>query len=153
MTIKKEWFCMAHGKFESAKAVCPRGCTTVERRFYTPTSIKTSDRTKNIDRTLQQLADDYKLTDINNQNATAAVKRPDTKAVNQMEAMNKVIQEKFGVHAGGGWVAMPNQGGATAAAQSLGASGTVDMNSVRQTLPDWKKNVTVHAVDNSKIPT
>ena len=48
MTIKKEWLCMAHGKFESAKAVCPKGCTTVERRFFTPTSIKTSGRTNNI---------------------------------------------------------------------------------------------------------
>ena len=153
MTVMKEWFCMAHGKFESAKSVCPKGCTTVERRFYTPTSIKTSDRTRNIDNTLQMLADDYKLTDINNQNGTAAVKRPDSRKVNQMEAMNEVIKQKFGVHAGGGWGAMPQQGGATAAAQNLGASGTVDMSSVKQVLPDWKKNVTVHAVDNSKLPT
>lgn len=153
MTIKKEWLCMAHGKFESAKAVCPRGCTTVERRFFTPTSIKTSGRTNNIDKTLQMLADDYKLTDINNQNGTAAVKRPDSKAVNQMEAMNQAIQQRFGVNAGGGWGAMPNSGGATAAAQNLGASAPVDLSSVKQVLPDWKKNVIVHAADHSKIPT
>jgi len=49
--------------------------------------------------------------------------------------------------------AMPNSGGASAAAQNLGASGTVDLNSVKQALPDWKKNVIVHAADHSKIPT
>jgi hypothetical protein len=153
MAIIKEWICMAHGPFESAKSMCPKGCTTVERRFFTAPAIKTNDRTKNIDKTLQQLADDYKMTDIGNQYATAAVKRPDPKAVNQMEAMNEAIKQKFGVGIGGGWGAMPDSGGAVAAAQSLNAAPTVDMSSVKQTLPDWRQNVIVHAKDDSKIPT
>lgn len=152
MSIKKEWMCMAHGAFESAKPQCPRGCTTVERRFFTPTSIKTTDRTRNIDKTLETLAKDYGLSDINNQNGTSAVKRPNSSAVNQMEAMNDAIKQRFGVGMGGGWGGMPD-GGATAAAQGLNAQSTVTMSEVKQNLPDWKKNVIVHAADNSKIPT
>ena len=150
--IKKEYFCMAHGKFESAKAVCPKGCTTVERRFFTPTSIKTSARTNNIDKTLEMLASDYKLTDINNQHGTAAVKRPDPKVTNQMDQLNEAVRQRFGVGLGGGFAAMPDSGGAPAVASSLKAAPTVDMASIKQTLPNWKDNVIVHAVDNSKLP-
>jgi len=153
MTIKKEWMCMAHGPFESAKAVCPKGCTTVERRFFTPQSISTSGRTKNIDRTLEQLAKDYKLTDINNQNGTSAVKRPQPQAVNQMQQLNDAIQGKYGVGMNGGWGALPNQG-LQSTVQALGATQPgVDLNSVKQGLPDWRQNVIVHAKDDSKIPT
>jgi hypothetical protein len=153
MSIKKEWMCMAHGPFESAKPQCPKGCTTVERRFFTPTSIKTSDRTKNIDRTLETLAKDFGLSNMNNQNGTSAAKRPNPTQVNQMEAMNEAIKQRFGVNMGGGWGGMPEKGGAPVAAQSLNAQSTVQMASVKENLPDWKKNVIVHAVDNSKIPT
>jgi len=150
MAVKKEWLCMAHGAFESVKGVCPKGCTTVERRFFTPTSIKTSDRTKNIDKTLEMLAKDYKMTDISNQHGTAAVKRPDSNKVNQMEQLNNAIREKYGVGMGGGWGQLPEQG-AGQAAQNLGATPTVNMTDVKQTLPDWRQNIVVHAKDDSKV--
>lgn len=162
--VNKEWICMAHGPFEGARAVCPRGCTTVERAFLTPTSISTGGRTKNIDKTLQMLASDYKLTDMNNQNATAAVKRPDSRAVNRMEEYNKMIQERFG----GPWGVMPNGGtyqvgkgvvgsangnGALGALSGIGAQPGDSLSEVRPTFQPISEKMIVHARDDSKIPT
>lgn len=79
MATIKEWECAAHGPFESDKPECPRGCSggqTIQRRFYSAPGL-TGGRTKNIDRTLESLARDYGLTDMNNHGGTtAAMPRP-----------------------------------------------------------------------------
>jgi hypothetical protein len=62
--VLREFVCLAHGPFEGYEEVCPLGCTTVERQFRTPFSI--GAKAKNIDRTLQNLADDYGMTDMRN---------------------------------------------------------------------------------------
>jgi hypothetical protein len=163
MTIKKEYLCLAHGKFESAKAVCPKGCTTVERRFYTPTSIKTTERTANIDKTLEMLASDYKLTDINNQNGTSAVKRPDPKQVEGVNQYQQMMKERFGngwgtVPSGGtyqvgkGVVGGSNSGGALGALSKLGAQGDNALVGVRDAFVPLSQKMTVHAKDDSRIP-
>lgn len=61
--VVKEWKCDAHGFFESAEPVCPHGCSTVNRVFLTPVNLQ-SDRTKRSDKTLDQLATDFKMGDI-----------------------------------------------------------------------------------------
>ena len=70
MAVLKEWVCMAHGVFESYHAVCPHGCTTVQRHFKTAFTL--GNTAKGIDRTLQNLANDFGMTDISNRNGTAA---------------------------------------------------------------------------------
>lgn len=62
--VLKEYRCLAHGPFEGYKPECPHGCNTVEREFRTAHAIGGS--AKNIDRNLQALADDFKLTDLRN---------------------------------------------------------------------------------------
>lgn len=61
--VLKEWKCDAHGYFESTEPECPHGCTTINRVFLTPVSVK-SDRTKGSDKTLEQLAIDFNMSDI-----------------------------------------------------------------------------------------
>lgn len=72
MSITKEYVCLAHGAFEADEPVCPAGCTTtIEREFRTPIAIR-SNRTRNIDRTLQGLADDFGYSDLSNRNGSIA---------------------------------------------------------------------------------
>ena len=59
--VIKEWKCEEHGYFESDRPECPEGCTRgISQVFLTPVKYK-SDRSKNIDKTTQQLALDYKM--------------------------------------------------------------------------------------------
>lgn len=98
MAIIKEWSCAAHGFFDNAEPICPRGCKGehfIQRAFITPPSIGTA-RTKNIDKTLVGLANRFGMTDMNNQNGTGAVKRPDPNAVNRLEEFGQMMKQKFG---------------------------------------------------------
>lgn len=62
--VIKEWKCEEHGYFESDKPVCSHGCMKgISQVFLTPVKYK-SDRSKNIDKTTNQLALDYKMSDI-----------------------------------------------------------------------------------------
>ena len=72
MGVLHDYICLAHGKFESKEARCPYGCSAdmVDRVFHKPPSAGTS-RTRNIDRTLDQLALDFGMTDMGNQGGRA----------------------------------------------------------------------------------
>lgn len=136
MAIIKEWSCAAHGFFESEEAVCPRGCKGgmfIQRVILTAPGLNTA-RTKNIDKTLVGLANQFGLTDMNNQNGTGAVKRGDPGANKRMEEYNAMIKARFGspwqsVTPGG--MQMPDgtiKGGSAGAGavqhiQTMGASG------------------------------
>jgi len=65
MAVWKEWACAAHGPFDSPEGKCPYGCSQrfVVREFRTAPSIKGA-KTKHTDRNLQNLANDFKLTDV-----------------------------------------------------------------------------------------
>ena len=63
MGVKNDYKCPAHGYFESTEAVCPHGCTDVHVVFLQPVAT-VSDRTKGSDKTLKQLALDFKMSDI-----------------------------------------------------------------------------------------
>lgn len=62
--VIKEWKCDEHGFFEATEAMCPHGCVKgINQVFLTPVAYKTS-KTKNIDKTTQQLAMDFNMSDI-----------------------------------------------------------------------------------------
>jgi hypothetical protein len=84
MPILKEYRCAAHGEFEAFEAECPYGCSPrfVQQEFRTPVGYK-SERTSNSDKTLDTLAKDYNMTNINNRGGESVMsnlrKTPQTK--------------------------------------------------------------------------
>lgn len=77
--IIKEFCCIHHGYFEGSHPICPKlGCESeyVDRVFLTPPGIK-SARTKNTDAGLQQIADDYHLTDMSNRGGESVMSQQD----------------------------------------------------------------------------
>ena len=82
MAVLADYSCAAHGIFESMTGHCPSGCSDsfVNKVFLQAPGL-TSARTKNIDGTLRGLAADFGLTDLNNQNGTSAVIRPDPRKI------------------------------------------------------------------------
>ncbi len=69
MAITREFTCAAHGPFESKrlKPKCPRGCSArfVTQEFRTAPAVH-GGIAKHVDRELNHLASDYRLTDIRN---------------------------------------------------------------------------------------
>ena len=63
MGVLNDYKCPAHGYFESKEPVCPHGCTDVQVVFLQPVGM-IGDRTKGSDKTLNQLALDFKMGDI-----------------------------------------------------------------------------------------
>jgi len=63
MSVLHDYKCPVHGYFESREAVCPAGCDDVQLVFLQPVGLK-SDSTKHNDKTLKQLALDFKMSDI-----------------------------------------------------------------------------------------
>jgi hypothetical protein len=63
MSVLHDYKCPVHGYFESKEAVCPAGCTDVHVVFLKPIGVK-SEGTKHNDKTLNQLALDFKMSDI-----------------------------------------------------------------------------------------
>lgn len=72
MGVKRDWLCRGHGVFESSDVapICPKGCNTVEPIFLQPPAVRTSQRTKNIDSTLDSLAAQFGLTDLSTRNGS-----------------------------------------------------------------------------------
>jgi hypothetical protein len=63
MSVLNDYKCPVHGFFEGYEPRCPSGCTDVSLVFLKPVGLK-SDSTKHNDRTLTNLASDFKMTDI-----------------------------------------------------------------------------------------
>jgi hypothetical protein len=63
MSVLNDYKCPAHGYFEGREPVCPHGCTDVQVVFLQPIGV-IGDRTKGSDKTLNQLALDFKMSDI-----------------------------------------------------------------------------------------
>ena len=61
--VLHDYKCPVHGYFESREPVCPAGCTDVQLVFLKPIGLQ-SDKTKHNDKTLNQLALDFKMGDI-----------------------------------------------------------------------------------------
>lgn len=63
--ILRDYKCEEHGFFEGFYPVCPHGqCVDgISKVYLKPVGLK-SDRTKSTDRTVKQLAQDFKMTDI-----------------------------------------------------------------------------------------
>lgn len=82
MPVLKEFVCSAHGPFESFEGICPSGCSArfVTREFRTAPGIK-SGKTRNTDRNLRALANDFKL--------------PDVKCEEGMSVMDNLRRKKY----------------------------------------------------------
>lgn len=65
MAVLHDYHCTEHGIFEAWEAKCPmKHCKgDISKAFLQPVSLK-SDRTKNTDKTVNQLAMDFNMTDI-----------------------------------------------------------------------------------------
>ena len=64
MSVMHDYKCDLHGFFEAWEPVCPDGCTeNVQMVFLQPVGTK-SDTTKHNDKTLDQLALDFNMTNI-----------------------------------------------------------------------------------------
>ena len=126
--ILREYTCLAHGPFEAYEEKCPKGCDTVERRFYTPVSI--GNVAKGIDNTLQTLANDYGMTDLKND------------AGSVMESLRRG-QTDFAPK----WGAV----GDNIRGSLAGAPPTDAISPLKDVLQ--KPRPIIHGVDNTKIPT
>ena len=62
--ILKDFKCVEHGYFEGYYPQCPQGCVDDIMRVYLKAPAYKSDRTKKADRTLNNLASDFQMTDI-----------------------------------------------------------------------------------------
>lgn len=74
MAVTKEWRCLAHGEFDGAEGVCPRGCTTVVREFRTAPAGR-SAKTKTSDQALERLAKRFGLSDMTNKDGSVGGSR------------------------------------------------------------------------------
>lgn len=65
MAVLHDYFCSEHGIFEAWEAKCPMKICKgeISKVFLQPVGIK-SERTKNTDKTVNQLAMDFQMTDI-----------------------------------------------------------------------------------------
>ena len=72
MPALHDYICAVHGKFDSFNGKCPHGCgkELVQKVFSAPALI--SSRTKNIDKTVRDLANDAGVTNLNNRGGQAA---------------------------------------------------------------------------------
>lgn len=98
MGVMKEWICFGHGPFESEEAVCPKGCTLVERAFRTPVGV-VGERSRNIDNTLNMIAGSYGLSDMNNdggRGAARVVSSATKRGMVDAEAYNGMLRKRFG---------------------------------------------------------
>lgn len=115
-----DYECLGHGRFEAFEPVCPSGCAgSLVRKVFLKAPGHLSDRSKNIDTTFQNLANDFGLTDMNNQNGTSAAVRPDPMKLYEREQAAAQLQGRLG-DTSGAWVTIPN--GATGINQALAQS-------------------------------
>ena len=87
--VINDYWCSAHGDFESRTGKCPYGCSLgmVEIRFKKAPGNLTG-RTKNIDKTIAGLASEHGLTNLNNHGGTTGAFIPDagyTKTQREMQ--------------------------------------------------------------------
>lgn len=123
-----DWMCLAHGVFENRTGKCPHGCNTgmVRKIFLKAPGIGTA-ATKNIDRNIRNLSDDYGGMDFNNQNGTGAAARVDWKVEKQQREWQDAIRT--------GNIqtqAVPMQGGNNSIGATMGGLGVQPGNALAQ---------------------
>ena len=89
MAVLKDYYCETHGIFEAWEAKCPMKLCKSEISvvFLKPVGLK-SDKTKKTDRTVQQLAIDYDMTDIKST-------KEDEYQTGYMKRNNKLSDKEF----------------------------------------------------------
>ena len=103
MAVLNDYNCLAHGVFQSFTGHCPHGCSReMSSVIHLQAPGIVSGRTKGIDKTLQGLARDHGLTDMNNHNGTTGAFIADpsmAKADRELQARmhgNQTFAGRFG---------------------------------------------------------
>lgn len=131
-----DYECLAHGRFEGVSAECPSGCSgSLVRKVFLKAPGHLSDRSKNIDTTFQNLANDFGLTDMNNQNGTSAAVRPDPMKLYEREQAAAQLQGHLG-DTSQAWRGIPS--GATGINQALAQSKASPDNALAPLLPELR---------------
>ena len=157
MAILHDYNCLAHGIFEGSAPICPHGCgeSMVSIVHLKAPAIGTA-RTKGIDSTLRNLANQFGLTDMDNRGGQP-VKRPDAMAAKRAEEYQAWVKNKFGdlwqsvapggvMHADGSIKGGEGGGGA---AQTIAGMGAQPGSAI---VRDEIGHVSVIGADNSTIP-
>jgi len=108
---------------------CPHGCgASIVTKVFLQAPGLVSARTKNIDTTFRNLAGDFGLTNMNNQNGTSAVVRPDpAKILARDQLMGKLGDTS------GAWGQVPQ--GQTGVNQAIAATRAVPENALKPLQP------------------
>lgn len=94
MAIKKEFWCPAHGDFESETPVCPSGCTVAERHFRTAPAFH-NGVTSRTDELIRSQVEAFGLSNIKtNVREGESVKMHSPAESKQME-FQKAIRSKY----------------------------------------------------------
>lgn len=103
MAIKKEYLCAVHGDFEATKPLCPSGCkgdAMVQRVFRTAPGIQTQYY-RNMNRTLENLATDHRLSNMSNaggegmRKADAGTRKRMDQALQMVAPNGRAVDEFF----------------------------------------------------------
>lgn len=138
MPVLKEYRCGGHGDFEGYEPRCPKGCTSVQQVFLTPVGTR-SDKTKQADRNLKQIALDFGLSNMASAR-TGEAARIKTKQQKEAEALSEKLRHRFAPMGakGGTFMADSKQvvggsagGGALAAMAAQGATSTPEVAAAR----------------------
>ena len=95
--IIKEYECMAHGFFEAGEPTCPEGCcgeNMIQRVFLTAPHIQSSSY-NGINNTLQSLAQEHGLTDMNNRGG-GGMRMADMQAHKRLNSAMDIISSRSG---------------------------------------------------------
>lgn len=146
MAIVREFTCAAHGAFESKRErpKCPKGCSArfVTQEFRTAPAI--GGVAKHVDRELNHLASDYRLTDIRNNADGDSVMTTLRKGKNWAPSWGEVTHAEPGFSARG-------EKSPTISPAAYGATATGALQAVKPTLTGPRPLIV--ASDNSPLPT
>lgn len=109
MGIIKEFWCLAHGSFESDKPTCPHGCSTVEREFVTPPAYH-AGKTRRTDEMLRSQVEAFGLSNIKTNVREGDTVRMQSESERRIAAMQDKMKRMGRPDLARTWGAMPKGG-------------------------------------------
>ena len=104
MGVLHDYVCAAHGKFESRTGRCPHGCSKrfTKIEFNTSAGI-VGAKTKNTDRLMKNLANDFKLPDIATKDGESVMAQLKKRKYKKDEQPATIFAEVPGTREARGW--------------------------------------------------
>jgi len=135
--ILRDWECLAHGFFESGEEApkCPKGCSkSMIRIAHLKAPGIGTDRTKGIDSTMRNLANDFGLTDVNTRGGDSVKENLKRTEVGDP---TKQLMDRMG----GPWQSLDKNRNALQALSGMGVQGGNTLDSVKPLLNQPKPQV------------